>query len=84
VVARFEDVVEAARKLVNQPLAFSLDRFIRIVEEYVEGLPEQLKESYVGYFSPTGSKVVKRRDLPRVLREDPDFRDRFIRMLASG
>lgn len=81
--ATFEDVVRAARMLIEQPLSFSVDSFIKVVEEWLESLPENLKDSYVGFFSPSGAKAVRRRDLPRVLREDPEFRERFVRMLAG-
>jgi hypothetical protein len=54
-----------------------------MVEDWVSGQPDHLKNSYVGYFSASGSKAVKRADLPRVLRSDPDFLMRFLRLLAG-
>jgi hypothetical protein len=82
-VASFEELVEAARRLVEQPLSFSLESFLRVVEDYVNSLPESLKESYLGVMAGPYRKVVKRKDLPKVLREDPEFRERFIRFLAG-
>jgi len=82
-VATLEDVIEAARRLVEQPLSFSLESFLRVVEDYVNSLPENLKESYFGVMAGPYRKAVKRKDLPRVLREDPEFRERFIRFLAG-
>ena len=82
-MASLEEVVEAARRLVEQPLSFSLESFLRVVEDYVNSLPESLRESYFGVMVGHYRKVVKRKDLPRVLREDPEFRERFIRFLAG-
>jgi hypothetical protein len=82
-VATLEDVVEAARRLVEQPLSFSLESFLRVVEDYVNSLPESLRESYFGVKEGPYRKVVKRKDLPRVLRENPEFRERFIRFLVE-
>jgi len=79
----FEELQALARMLLERPLAFSVDDFVKKVEEWVNGQPEQLKNSYIGYFGSGGGKVVKRSELPKVLREDPDFREKFIRFLAG-
>ena len=82
-VVTFEELQALARTLLERPLAFSVDDFVKKVEEWVNGQPEQLRDSLIGYFGPGGSKVVKRSELPKVLREDPDFREKFIRFLAG-
>jgi len=79
----FEDLRKAAKLLLSQPMSFSVDDFVRKVEEYVQGLPEWRRNSYLGYFGPIGARLVKYSDLPRLLREDPEFRERYIRALAS-
>lgn len=84
----FEQLREAARRVLEGARAGTLspdglEAFIRMVEEWVSGQPDHLKNSYVGYFSPAGSRAVKRADLPRVLRSDPDFFMRFLRLLAG-
>jgi len=79
----FEELQQLARMLLEQPISFSLEDFVRKVEEWVDGQPEHLKNSLIGYFGPRGGKMVKRSELPKVLREDPDFRDKFIHFLAG-
>jgi len=84
----FEQLQEAARRVLEGARAGTLspdglEAFIRMVEDWVSGQPDWLKNSYVGYFSPAGPKAVKRADLPRVLRSDPDFLMRFLRLLAG-
>jgi hypothetical protein len=64
-------------------MSFSVDDFVRKVEEYVQGLPEWRRNSYLGYFGSIGPRLIKYSELPRVLREDPEFRERYIRALAS-
>jgi hypothetical protein len=84
----FEQLQEAARKLVEASQARALaedtvEAFVRMVEEWVGGQPDWLKNSYIGYFAPGGGKMVKRAELPQILRSDPDFLSRFIRFLAG-
>ena len=79
----FEELQQLARALLERPFAFSVEDFVRKVEEWVEGQPEHLRESLIGYFGPGGGRVVKRKELPQVLREDPEFRARFLRFLAG-
>ena len=84
----FEQLQEAARRLLEGAKAGTLsaeglDAFIRMVEDWVSGQPEWLRNSYVGYFSASGSKAVRRAELPQVLRSDPDFLMRFLRLLAG-
>jgi len=82
-VTTFEDLQRMARLIVEGAIAFSLEDFVKKVEEWVESQPEQLKNSVIGYFGLGSARAVKRADLPKVLREDPDFRERFIRFLAG-
>ena len=79
----FEELQALARVMLERPIAFTVEDFVKKVEEWVNG-PEQLKNSYIGFFGSSGGRMVKRSELPRVLREDPDFREKFIRFLAGG
>jgi len=83
VTVTFEELQQFARMLLEKPLSFSLDDFVKKVEEWVQSQPEPLRDSFIGYFGSGGSKVVRRRELPQALREDPDFRERFIKFLAG-
>ena len=83
-VVTFEELQALARMLLERPIAFTVEDFVKKVEEWLNGQPEQLRDSFIGYFGPGGGKVVKRSELPRILREDPDFREKFIRFLAGG
>jgi hypothetical protein len=86
-MATFRDVREAAVRLVLQPLSFSREDFIRVVEEYVNSLPEWKRKSLVGYVRKEEGRersvVVTHEELPRKLREDPEFFDAYVRALAG-
>jgi hypothetical protein len=83
----FEDLRNAAKLLLSQPMSFTVDSFIQKVEEYVQGLPEWRRNSFFGYMVRVGDAerkyLVRYTELPKLLREDPDFRERYIRALAS-
>lgn len=80
----FEQLRQHAALLLEKPLSFSKEDFIKLVEEYVEGLPEWKKDALLGYMIPGMVVVVRYRDLPRVLREDEEFFRRYVRALAEG
>jgi hypothetical protein len=73
---------------MNRPYAFGKEDFIKIVEEYVNSLPEWRKESIVGIVREVNgvkvTKAVKRKDLPKVLREDEEFFKIWIKTLTKG
>jgi hypothetical protein len=73
---------------MNRPYAFGKEDFIKIVEEYVNSLPEWKKESIVGIVREVNgvkvTKAVKRKDLPKVLREDEEFFKIWIKTLTKG
>jgi hypothetical protein len=83
----FEDVRRFAQEYVNRPYSFGKEEFIKVVEEYVESLPEWKKESVIGIMREVnGAKVtraVKHKDLPRVLREDEEFFNTIVRIWAT-
>jgi hypothetical protein len=86
-VATLRDVRQAAIRLTQQPLSFSREDFIKIVEEYVNSLPEWRRKSLLGYVREEGERakrvVVTHEELPRKLREDPEFFQAFVRALAQ-
>jgi hypothetical protein len=83
----FEDVRKFAQEYVNRPYAFGKEDFIKIVEEYVNSLPEWKRESIVGIVREVNgvkvTKAVKKKDLPRILREDEEFFNTIVRIWAS-
>ena len=83
----FSDVRRYAQEYMNRPYAFGKEDFIKIVEEYVNSLPEGKKESIVGIVREVNgvkaTKAVKRKDLPRILREDEEFFNIIVRIWAS-
>jgi len=84
----FLDVRNAAQKLLQQPYSFSKEDFLKVVEEYAQSLPDWLKNSIIGIQKEVNgvkvTKAVKRKDLPKVLREDEEFFNTFVRILANG
>ena len=84
----FGDVRRYAQEYVNRPYAFGKEDFIKIVEEYVNSLPEWKRESIVGIVREVNgvkvTKAVKRKDLPKVLREDEEFFNIWIKTLTKG
>ena len=79
----FEQLRQHAALMLEKPLSFSKEDFIKLVEEYVEGLPEWRKDALLGYKVPGKVVAVRYRDLPRVLREDEEFFRRYVRALAE-
>jgi hypothetical protein len=83
----FEDLRNAAKLLLSQPMSFTVDSFIQKVEDYVNSLPEWRRNSFFGCMVRVGGTerryLVRYTELPKLLREDPEFRERYIRALAA-
>jgi hypothetical protein len=83
----FEDLRKAAKLMLSQPVSFSIDDFVRKVEDYVNSLPEWRRNSFFGCIVRVGDTerkyLVRYTELPKLLREDPEFRERYIRALAA-
>jgi len=83
----FGELREAAKQLVSQPMTFSVDDFIHKVEDWVNSMPEWKRNGYFGFVVRIGNierrYLVRYTELPKVLREDPVFRERYIRALAG-
>jgi asparagine synthetase A len=82
-MATFNDVRMAALRLSQQPLSFSKDDFIKVVEDYVNSLPEWKRKALLGFMVEKKRKVVTHEELPRVLREDAEFFNAFVRSLLG-
>lgn len=83
----FDDVRRYAQEHVNRPYAFGKEDFIKVVEEYVNSLPEWKRESIIGIQKEVNgvkvTKAVKKKDLPKILREDEEFFNTIVRIWAS-
>jgi hypothetical protein len=83
----FDDVRRYAQEYVNRPYAFGKEDFIKVVEEYVNSLPEWKRESIIGIQKEVNgvkvTKAVKKKDLPKILREDEEFFNTIVRIWAS-
>jgi hypothetical protein len=78
----FDELIDKAALLIEQPYSFTKDNFIREVEEYVKSLPEKRRNAIIGFISPQGMKAIKYSELPQVLRSDEDFFRRYVQQLA--
>jgi len=81
-MVRFEDLVNEAVK-ISEGRVMAFDDFVRKVEEYVASLPERAKDAAIVVPSAERPVVVTRRELPRKLREDPEFFRAFVKWLSQ-
>jgi len=79
---RFSDLVKEAERLSECP-GIAFDSFVLKVEEWVNSLPPEERERAFVIPSNKGSIVVKRSELPKKLREDPEFLKWYIQHLAN-
>jgi len=83
----FKDLRNYAKEYINKPYAFGKEDFIKVVEGYVNSLPEWRKESIIGVVREVNgvkvTKAVKYKDLPKILREDEEFFNTLVRIWAS-
>jgi len=85
----WERIVSFAQASARKGVPLSGDIVEKIAELYEEYLKEAEREfpesldHFVGYISATGSKLYRKRDIPRILREDREFAEKFIAMLAG-
>ena len=61
-----------------------VEQFAEKYQRYIDELPEELKEREVGFLSPQGNKIVKRKDIPSLIKQDLDFAMRLLKALAGG
>jgi len=82
-------LVEYVQNFKRGGMALSDDVIERIAQLYEEFLNESAKEApdsldhMIGYISANGSKLVRKRDVPSVLRKDREFAEKFIAMLSA-
>jgi len=73
----WREFVDLASKYAKGVLSLGPEALAEKYEEYLQTLPEPARN---GSIVIMGEKrlVVKRRDIPKLLREDPDFRKLFL------
>ena len=83
----FEDLRKTAKLMLSQPVSFSIEDFVKKVEDYVNSLPEWRRNAFFGCIVQVNGVqrkyLVRYTELPKLLREDPEFRERYIRALAT-
>jgi hypothetical protein len=79
----FAQLREYAKEYASRPMSFSREDFISKVEEYVNSLPPERQEWVLNVITQFGVISVKYKELPRKLREDPEFFERYIRVLTG-
>ena len=75
--------LEKWRKVQRLALKFKNDivhELAQAYQEYLDSLPEFAREVTIMTFS---GKVIKRKDIPRLIIEDPQFREWFIKHLTE-
>jgi len=73
----WREFVDLASKYAKGALSLGPEALAEKYEEYLQSLPEPARN---GSIIIMGEKrhVIKRRDVPRLLREDPEFRKLFL------
>lgn len=75
---------ELFKKVKNLALRFRNDyvhELAKAYEEYLNSLPEWAQNVTILTFS---GKQIKRKDIPRLLVEDPQFREWYIKILTES
>jgi hypothetical protein len=80
-VIKFRELQKEAMKTGLTLDTNSIEEMAKKLEEYVNSLPENLRN--LGTIS-IGGRRVKRADYPKLFREDPEFRQIFLQMLVAG
>jgi len=79
------ELVELAEKYSKGVLGLGPELLASKYQEYLDSLPDFARDGAIVIFDPEGkkSRVVPRREVPRLLREDPEFRELYIKMLLG-
>jgi hypothetical protein len=80
-VIKFRELQQEASKVGITLDVNSIEEIAKKIEEYVNSLPEPLRNLNA---ISIGGKKIKRIDYPRLFREDPEFRQIFLQMLTAG
>jgi hypothetical protein len=80
-VIKFRELQQEASKVGVMLDIDRIDEIAKKIEEYVNSLPENLRNCST---ISVGGKVIKRTDYPRLFRENPEFRQIFLQMLTAG
>ncbi|MEM3974651.1 MAG: hypothetical protein QW320_09815 [Ignisphaera sp.] len=73
-VVEFEKLV----KDVSMVQTFDTDALAMRIEHILSMMPEHMRENVIVSVQPKGVRVVKYKDIPRVLKTDDEFRIQFI------
>ena len=82
----WEKLTKFAKNVMMGGIPLSEDitsKVAKLYEQYLNELAPNQLDHMIGYIGPNGSKMFRKRDIPKVLRKDRDFAMRFIKMLAS-
>lgn len=73
-VIEFEKLV----KDVSMVQTFDTDMLAERVEYILSMMPEHMRENVIVSVQPKGVRIVKYKDIPRVLKTDDEFRTQFL------
>jgi hypothetical protein len=80
-VIKFRELQQEASKVGVTLDINSIEEIAKKIEEYVNSLPESLRNCSTISIS---GKIIKRTDYAKLFREDPEFRQIFLQMLTVG
>jgi Fe-S oxidoreductase len=84
-VVTFNDVRQAAKQLLEKR-AWSFadtENFVKLLEAYVESLPEEQRKLATVVVVGGRSYVIKREDYPKVFREDPELARKLVEIWGA-
>jgi len=82
----YSEIKMTAKQIVHGALSLNADavnKLADLYQQYLDQLPDELREAEIIIFSSKGAISYKRSDIPRLLREDKDFRELFLRRLGG-
>jgi len=81
----WNELLELAEKYSRGVLGLGPEFLASKYQEYLDSLPDFAREGAIVVFDPEGkkSRVVPRKEIPRLLREDSEFRELYIKMLLG-
>jgi len=80
-IIKFRELQKEAMKTGLTLDANSIEEMAKKIEEYVNSLPESLRNKYV---ISLGGRRYRRVDYPMLFRTNPEFRQIFLQMLVVG
>jgi hypothetical protein len=80
-VIKFRELQKEAMKIGLTLDSGSIEEMAKKIEEYVNSLPENLRNKYA---ISLGGRRYRRADYPMLFRTNPEFRQIFLQMLVVG